>query len=1083
MNKSEIGIAGRVARYFINSKLTPLLMVFAVLMGVFAIYETPREEDPQIVVPMMDVFVGMPGSSAEEVEQRVTTPMERLIWEIPGVDYVYSMSYTGQSMVIVRFKVGENEEASIVKLYNKLYSNFDLIPPGATQPLIKPRTIYDVPVLALTFWSNRYDDYQIRRVAAEVDREVQTVQDVSVTQILGGQKREIRVMLSPAKMAAHGVAPAAIVPILNMTNQELPSGGFASGNREYRVETGDFLRTADDVGKVVIGVSHGRAIYLRDISTVVDGPAEPSSYVLFGFGKAGKGTGPSIAGEFPAVTLSVSKLKGTNAAATADEVLKMVNKLKGTVIPKDVNLTVTRNYGQSAEDKSNELLEHLLIATLSVTLLIALALGWRPSIVVLAAVPVTLALALFVFYIYGYTLNRVTLFALIFSIGILVDDAIVVVENIARHFHLPQNKGRPLVDVAVEAVDEVGNPTILATFTVIAAVFPMAFVQGLMGPYMRPIPIGASMAMIFSMLVAFVVSPWAALRVLVHRKPDGHEGEAAGPDRLQKIYRRVVTPLIKDSRKRLYFLGGVILLLLLVMVMPLAKLVLVKMLPFDNKSEFQVIVDMPEGTTLEQTALVTRAVARRIAEEPEVVNYVEYIGIAAPYDFNGLVRHYFLREGPNKAEIYVDLLPKSGRETQSHDIAKRVRLAIDPIGAKYAAKLKVAEIPPGPPVMATLVAEVYGPDSSGQIAVARQILDDFKKTPGVVDVDWSVEAPQRKLRFVVDKQKAALNEVSAEQIAQTLRLALHGSVVGIAHLPNEREDVNIFLQVPRAERSSANSLGEIQVASRNGTLVPLSELTDVKEETIEQTIYHKNLKPVVYVMGDVAGHEESPVYAMIRLAKELDKIKAPGGTSVERYLTQQPFLANNYSMKWDGEWQITYEVFRDLGFAFLVALILIYGIVVGWFQSFIVPLVIMAPIPLTLVGILPAHALMGAFFTATSIIGVIALAGIIVRNSILVVDFIELRLAQGMPLEESVVDAGAVRFRPILLTAAAVVVGALVILSDPIFRGLAIALIAGAVASTLLSQIAVPVLYYLTARRKHEAAKQKEPAGGRNDIS
>ncbi|HET7216295.1 MAG TPA: efflux RND transporter permease subunit, partial [Terriglobia bacterium] len=663
---------------------------------------------------------------------------------------------------------------------------------------------------------------------------------------------------------------------------------------------------------------------------------------------------------------------------------------------------------------------------------------------------------------------------LIFSIGILVDDAIVVVENIARHFHLPQNQGRPLGEVAVEAVDEVGNPTILATFTVIAAVFPMAFVQGLMGPYMRPIPIGASMAMIFSLLVAFVVSPWAALRVLARKKaPGGHNGEAGGPDRLQGIYRRVVTPLIESRRKRLYFLGGVVALLLLVMLMPLARLVLVKMLPFDNKSEFQVIVDMPEGTTLEQTALVTQDIARRIAQEPEVVNYVEYVGVAAPYDFNGLVRHYFLRQGANKAEVYVDLAPKSQRPAQSHDIAKRVRLAIDPIGAKYGARLKVAEIPPGPPVMATLVAEIYGPGLIGQTEVARQVLDDFKRTPGVVDVDWSVEAPQRNLRFVVDKQKAALNQVSTEQIAQTLGLALHGSVVGIAHFPDEREDVNILLRAPRAERSSAASLGEIRVISQKGTLVPLSELTDVKDEPIEQTIYHKNLKPVVYVTGDVAGAEESPAYAMIRLAKELDKIKAPNGTAVERYLTQQPFLTNSYSMKWDGEWQITYEVFRDLGFAFLVALILIYGIVVGWFQSFTVPLVIMAPIPLTLIGILPAHAIMGAFFTATSIIGVIALAGIIVRNSILVVDFIDLRLAQGMSLEESVVDAGAVRFRPILLTAAAVVVGALVILSDPIFRGLAIALIAGAIASTLLSQIAVPVLYYMTARKKHAPAQQQ----------
>ena len=1078
MKKGELGVAGRVARYFINSKLTPLLMIAAILMGAFAIYETPREEDPQIVVPMMDVFVTMPGASAKEVEKRVTTPMERLIWEIPGVKYVYSMSHPGESMVIVRFKVGENEEDSIVKLYNKLYSNFDLIPPGASKPLIKPRSIYDVPILALTFWSNRYDGYQLRRVVAEVQRKVQTVQNVSVTKILGGQKREIRVSLSPAKMAAYGVAPAAIVPILNQSNQELQSGEFSSGNREYRVETGDFLRTADDVGRVVVGVWQGRPVYLRDVAAIDDGPAEPSDYVLFGEGKATKDPRRSRIGEFPAVTLAISKLKGTNAVTTADQVLKMVNQLKGNVVPEGVHLTITRDYGRSAQEKSNELLEHLLLATLSVTLLIALALGWRPSIVVLAAVPVTLALALFVFYIYGYTLNRVTLFALIFSIGILVDDAIVVVENIARHFHMPQNKGRPLADVAVEAVDEVGNPTILATVTVIAAVFPMAFVRGLMGPYMRPIPIGASMAMIFSLLVAFVVSPWAALRVLGHAESHPEEGEKGRPDWTQRIYRRVVTPLIADARKRRYFLAGVVLLLLGVIALPLAKVVLVKMLPFDNKSEFQVIVDMPEGTTLEQTALATRMISQRIAAEPEVTHYVDYIGVAAPYDFNGLVRHYFLRGGPNEAEIYVDLLPKSERSAQSHEIAQRVRLAIDPIGAKYGAKLKVAEIPPGPPVMATLVAEVYGPSYSGQIDVARQVLNDFKKTPGVVDVDWSVEAPERKLHFIVDKQKAALNGISAEQIAQTVGLALHGDAVGIAHLPDEREDVNIFLRVPRAQRSSANSLGEIRVISQNGTLVPLSELTHIKTETIEQTIYHKNLKPVVYVTGDVAGKEDSPVYAMIRMAKELDQIKAPNGTSVERYLTQQPFLTNEYSMKWDGEWQITYEVFRDLGFAFLVALILIYGIVVGWFQSFMVPLVIMAPIPLTMVGILPAHALVGAFFTATSIIGFIALAGIIVRNSILIVDFVELRLAQGMPLAESVVDGGAVRFRPILLTAAAVVVGAFVILPDPIFRGLALSLIAGAVASTLLSQLAVPVLYYMNARRQEKKRQREKPPEG-----
>ncbi len=1075
MKKEQLGMAGRIARYFINSKLTPLLMIFALLMGAFAIYETPREEDPQIVVPMMDVFVGMPGASAKEVEKRVTTPMERLIWEIPGVDYVYSMSYPGRSMVIVRFKVGENEENSIVKLYNKLYSHFDQIPPGATKPLIKPRSIYDVPILALTLWSKQYDGYQLRRVAAEVQRRVQTISDVSVTEILGGQKREMRVLLDPAKMAAYGVAPASILPVLQQSNQQLQSGGFAASNREYRVETGDFLRGADDLRRTVIGVSGGRPVYLENVATIEDGPAEPADYVLFGFGKATDRKPADSDAQYPAVTLAVSKLKGTNAVTVAGNVLKMVGDLRGSVIPQGVELTVTRDYGKTAQEKSNELLEHLLLATLSVTILIALALGWRPSIVVLAAVPVTLAFALFVFYIYGYTLNRVTLFALIFSIGILVDDAIVVVENIARHFHLPENRGRTLADVAVEAVDEVGNPTILATWTVIAAVLPMAFVRGLMGPYMRPIPIGASMAMIFSLMVAFVVSPWAALRILGGKKALEHDEEERGPDRLQQIYRRVVTPLITSNKKRLLFLGGVVFLLLVMMVLPLAKIVLVKMLPFDNKSEFQVIVDMPEGTTLEQTARVTKEIAEKIAQEPEVTNYVDYIGVAAPYDFNGLVRHYFLRSGPDKAEIYVDLLPKSDRSTQSHDIAKRVRLAIDPIGEKYGAKLKVAEIPPGPPVQATLVAEIYGPRYSEQIDYARKVRQAFLTTPGVVDVDWSVEAAQSKLHFVVDKRKAALDGVSTEQIAQTLGLAIHGADVGIAHLPEEREDVDINVRLPRADRSSAQSLGEIRVISSKGTLVPLSELTEVKDETIEKTIYHKNLKPVVYVTGDVAGKEESPIYAMFKLDKKLDLLKAPDGATVERYWTHQPFLTNALSMKWDGEWQITYEVFRDLGFAFLVALILIYGIVVGWFQSFTVPLVIMAPIPLTLIGILPAHAMMGAFFTATSIIGIIALAGIIVRNSILVVDFVELRRQQGISLEESVVDAGAVRFRPILLTASAVVVGAFVILFDPIFQGLAISLIAGAVASTLLSQLAVPVLYYMNAQREHRRKPAEAP--------
>jgi multidrug efflux pump subunit AcrB len=1059
----KLGLAGRIAHYFINSKLSPLLMGFSLVLGAFAVLETPREEEPQIIVPMMDVFVEMPGATAQEVEQRVTTPMEKLLWEIPGVEYVYSTTRPGMCMAIVRFKVGEKEEDSIVKLYNKLYSNFDLIPPGASKPLIKPRSIDDVPVLALTFWSERYDGYTLRRIASEVDREVKSIDDVSGTKVIGGEQRQLRVLLDPAKMAGHSVAPATIYAALEHANQQLQVGSLTAENREFAVQTGNFLETPQDVGAVVVGVSAGRPVYLRDVAEIRDGPAEPSDYVLFGLGRKAGQFQAGAMGEYPAVTLSVAKRKGKNAVAVADRVLEKVNKLKGTLIPAGVEVTVTRNYGETAQEKSNELLEHLLLATLSVTALIALALGWRSSMVVLAAIPVTLAMTLFLYYVYGYTLNRVTLFALIFSIGILVDDAIVVVENITRHFHLPQNKGRPVADIAVEAVDEVGNPTTLATWAVIAAILPMAFVGGLMGPYMRPIPIGASVAMLFSLLIAFVISPWAAIRILKregnHDGPEGQEGWST------RVYRRLMTPLLIDSRKRRGFLGGVVFLLLLVLTMPLLKIVRVKMLPFDNKSELQVIVDMPDGTTLEQTATVTRAIARRIAQEPEVINYQVYAGTAAPYNFNGLVRHYFLRQAANQADIQVNLLPKGQRSAQSHEIAKRVRVAIQPLGDQYGARLKVAEIPPGPPVLQTLVAEIYGPDQSRQLEVARQVHDAFRRSPGVVDVDWYVEDAQSQYRFVVDKEKAALNGVSADQITQTLRMALSGAVVGIAHQPKEKEDVDIVLQLPQRARTSLADLGEIRLASANGALVPLSELTRIEEGTIEKSIYHKNLKRVVYVTGDVAGKEESPVYAILGVSKELDKIKTPSGATLERYLTRQPFMTDQVSMKWDGEWQITYEVFRDLGFAFAVVLVLIYVIVVAWFQSFRVPLVIMAPIPLTLVGILPAHALMGAFFTATSIIGFIAGAGIIVRNSIILVDFIELRRKQGLSLEEAVVDAGAVRFRPMLLTAAAVVVGAFVILFDPIFQGLAISLMAGEVASTFLSRMAVPVLYYLHARR------------------
>ncbi len=1070
--RDGLGPAGKLAQAFINSKLTPLVIVASILLGVGAVLMLPREEEPQIVVPMIDIFVQMPGASAKEVEERVTKPMEKLLWEVPGVEYIYSTSAPGYSMAVVRFYVGQNEEASIVRLNQKMSANFDLIPAGAGTPLIKPRSIDDVPVLALTLTSDRYDHFTLRRIAAQVHDQIKEVRDVSEVKIIGGQRRQIGVLLDDARMAAYSVAPASIVPMLEQENKQLQSGSFSSGNREFLVETGGFLHSAEEVGDVVVGVSNSRPVYLRDVARIEDGAEEPADYVLYGTGQAERGnittTAASTATQnvLPAVTISVAKRKGTNAIAIADRVIEKVKLLQGTLIPGDINVVVTRNYGETASEKSNELLLHMMIAILSVSLLIWLALGLREAGIVATAIPVTLALTLAVFYFYGYTLNRITLFALIFSIGILVDDAIVVVENMTRHYRLPENRGRAAVDIALEAVNEVGNPTILATFAVIAAILPMAFVSGLMGPYMRPIPIGASAAMVFSLLVAFIVTPWASLRLLKRESDhdDSHDREAW----TTRAYRRVMGALIHDRRWGYTFLLGVALLLVGALSLVALKFVRVKMLPFDNKSEFQIIVDMPEGTTLEGTAAVTREIGDYIRTVPEVTDYQMYVGTASPYNFNGLVRHYFLRRGANVADIQVNLVQKGQRSAQSHDIAKRVRPAIQQIAAKYMARVKVSETPPGPPVLQTLVAEVYGPNYQRQVEVARQIEDIFDSTEGVIDVDSYIEDPQPKFRFVVDKEKAALNGVSAEQVAATLRIAIEGMNVGLTHQPQEKEDVPIVLRQPRAERSRVDDLKQIKVIGQQGNLVSLGELVRVEEQTADQSIYHKNLMPVVYVTGDVAGKVESPVYAIQQLNEALDHLKLPEGYGLERYVASQPFSADKLAMKWDGEWHITYEVFRDLGLAFAAVLVLIYILVVGWFQSFKTPLTIMAAIPFSLIGILPAHALMGAFFTATSMIGFIAGAGIVVRNSIILVDFVELRLNQGMTLADAVVDAGAVRFRPMMLTAAAVIVGSAVILFDPIFQGLAISLMAGEVASLLLSRMTVPVLFYMSERKKYE---------------
>jgi multidrug efflux pump subunit AcrB len=1080
------GLAGHVARAFIDSKLTPLMVVAAVLLGAFAVVMLPREEEPQIKVPMIDVLVAMPGFSAKEVEERATRPMEKLLWEIPGVEYLYSTSREAESLVIVRFKVGSDPETSLVRVTEKLRANFDRIPHGVSFPLIKPKSIDDVPILALTFHSARYDHLTLRRLVAQVDDAVKQVPQVAETTLIGGARRQMRVQLDPARLASRNLSPAGLIPMLRQANRQFRSGELTSGDRSILIETGAFLQSAEDVRNVVIGVFGGRPVYLREVADIVDGAEEPANYVLFGRGAAATGRGAGPATEEAAVTLAVAKRPGANAITVAERVLRKVETLKGTVIPADVTVSITRHYGETAAEKSNELLLHMGIAVIGVSLLIWLTLGWRESGIVALAIPATLALTLLVFYLLGFTLNRITLFALIFSIGILVDDAIVVVENIVRHFHLPHNKGRSWSAIAVEAVGEVGNPTILATFAVIAAVLPMAFVGGLMGPYMRPIPIGASAAMFWSLLIAFIVTPWASIRILRWGKKYSHvtEGNAAGAaahspleheeDAFTRLYRRLMNPLIRSARWRWFFLASIVMLLLAALGTAVIGWVKVKMLPFDNKSEFQIILNLPEGSSLERTARAAREIAAAVRIEPEVTDYQIYAGVAAPFNFNGLVRHYFLRRGANIADIQVNLLPKHERKSQSHAIAKRVRPRIAAIAEKFGARVAVAEVPPGPPVLQTLVAEIYGPDEHTRLALARQVRDTFKRTEGVVDVDWYLEDDQPKARFVIDKEKAALHGISAETISQTLKIAVGGESVDLVHLPREKEDVNLVLELPRAARTTpeellglrvrsgdANALPEPGAAPGAAPLIPLRELARVEHGIADKSIHHKNLLPVTYVIGDVAGAIESPGYALFKMNRAIAATKIDGAAGVRIYHASQPFTDAQPAVKWDGEWHITLEVFRDLGLAFGACLILIYVLMVGWFRSFVTPLIVMMAIPFSLVGIMPAHGALGAFFTATSMIGFMAGAGIVVRNSIILVDFIEQRVAEGMALDAAVVDAGAVRFRPMLLTALAVIVGAAVILADPIFQGLALALMAGEIASLLISRMAVPVLYFM----------------------
>lgn len=1051
------GFSGKIAKAFIGSKLTILLMVAFLLIGGYATLLIPREEEPQIEVPIADIFVALPGASPREIEARISAPLEKIISNIKGVEYVYSTSMPGQAMLIVQFYVGEDVERSMVRLYNELMKHADRMPQGATPPLIKTRAIDDVPVLSLTLWSEVSDDYTLRHLTEELGDEIKKITDVAAINIIGGRGREVRVVLDKDKIAESGLDFFGIGKLIQRSNTQLTSGILLNSDTAFVIETGQFLATEEEVGNLIVGMNDQQPVYLRQIAQITDGPAIPNQYVYFGQGQAGKNAVGPV--DFPAVTLSIAKKKGADAMKLSEKILHKVDFLKKGLLPDDVTVATTRNYGETASEKVSELLFHLFVAIVVVTLFVMLAMGWRGGLVVFLSVPVTFALTLFAYYFLDYTLNRITLFALVFITGIVVDDSIIIAENMHRHFKL---KRLPFLQAAIFAINEVGNPTILATFTVVAAVFPMAFVSGLMGPYMSPMPIGASIAMLLSLVVALTLTPYLGYLFLrqkedlVHSQP-GRPLEHTG---IYKIYYQLINPLLEVRWKRWVFMVGILVILLGSMALFYTQSVAVKMLPFDNKNEFQVVIDMPEGTTLEKTAVVTREIASYVATQPLVVHYQNYIGTAGPISFNGLLRHYDLRRGNHVADIQVNLVDKGKRNTQSHDIVKAMRPAIQAIAKKYNANVKLVEIPPGPPVLSTLVAEIYGPDYLQQIAVARQVMDKIAATADVVDVDWMVEDDQPQYLFNVDKEKSMRYGIAPAQVAATMHAALSGLQAGTLHTPASVEPVPIVLQLSDADKSNIDDLRNIKVINQQGQAIPLGDLVEIVQNIQEKSIYRKNQKRVVYVLADMAGALESPYYAMSKISEGLNTIKLPEGYSLAEEYTKQPELEENFTLKWDGEWQITYEVFRDLGIAFLIVIIIIYMLIVGWFQNLTVPLVMLAAIPLSLVGILLSHWLMGAYFSATSMIGFIALAGVMVRNSILLIDFINIRLAENIPLKQAIIEAGAVRTTPILLTAGAVALGATVILFDPIFQGLALSLMGGTVTSTFLTLLVVPLLYY-----------------------
>jgi len=1060
------GIAGRIAGSFIHSKLTILLTVVFLLAGAYATWLIPREEEPQIEVPMADIFIRFTGAEPKEVESKVTAPLEKIVSNIKGVEYVYSTTMKGQAMLIVQFYVGEDVERSLVKLYNEIMKNMDKMPEGVSMPLVKSRSIDDVPVLGLTVWSEKYDDYTLRQLSEELKNEIKKIPDVAEVNVLGGRSREVKVALDKEKMASNRIDFLTIDKSIRGSNAQMGAGNLLKNDTAYSIETGSFLSSPEDVANLVVGVNGQQPVYLRQVAEVEDGPASPKEYVSFGYAMGDAGNAAKFNTEYPAITLSIAKKPGADAMKLSEQILNKVHHLENNIIPSDVHVSTTRNYGETASDKVSELLFHLFIAIVVVTLFVMMAMGWRGGLVVFLSVPVTFALTLLSYYLLDYTLNRITLFALVFITGIVVDDSIIIAENMHRHFKM---RRLPFRQAAIYAINEVGNPTILATFTVIAAVLPMAFVSGLMGPYMSPMPIGASIAMMLSLIVALTLTPYLGyifLREKAKRNVVQKEPVRLEQMRIYKIYHRFINPLLESRKKRWIFMGSLVIVLLGSMALFYTKSVAVKMLPFDNKNEFQVVIDMPEGTTLEKTAAVARDIGQYLSQQKLVRNYQSYVGTAGPISFNGLVRHYDLRSGENVADIQVNLLDKKDRKLQSHDIVKQMRPAIHEIGKKYNANVKLVEIPPGPPVLSTLVAEIYGPDYDRQIEVAGQVKNLISSTPDVVDVDWMVEDDQPEYHFEIDKEKAMRNGIAPVQIVATMNAALSGMNAGVLHLPASFDPVNIKLQLSDADKTGLADLGNIKIVNQQGNAVPVSDMAAITKRIKEKSIYRKNQKRVVYIISDMAGKLESPSYAMSNISEKLDSIKLPPGYTLHEEYTHQPQSEDDFSLKWDGEWQITYEVFRDLGIAFGVVILIIYMLIVGWFQNFKVPVIMLSAIPLSLIGIIVGHWIMGAYFTATSMIGFIALAGVMVRNSVLLIDFINIRLKQKEPLKQAIIEAGAVRTTPILLTAGAVALGAVIILFDPIFQGLAISLIGGTFTSTFLTLLVVPLLYFKMMRKK-----------------